>query len=144
MADKRVEWRKEGTAKQYDFTKVKKKNKKMIRKATRTIKDIATLTSSKPSSSRSFNDTESPGVNYVEVNDEHEVQSQIGNVQSMDVIVQGSVEVNDGHSYCMELVSQDGIRTLTVTCFLLQDYSINNTMLQESFQSAQIFGILNN
>jgi hypothetical protein len=53
-----------------------------------------------------------------------------GNVQSMDVIVQGSVEVNDGHSYCMELVSQDGITTLTVACFFLQDYSINNTLLQ--------------
>ena len=82
MADKRVEWRKEGTAKQYYFTKVKKKNKNMIRKGTRTIKDIATLTSSKPSSSRSFNDTESPGVNlYVEVNDEHAVQSQIVSIQ---------------------------------------------------------------
>ena len=53
----------------------------MIRKGTRTIKDIATLTSSKPSSSRYFNDTESPGVNLVEVNDEHELQSQIVSIQ---------------------------------------------------------------
>ena len=53
-----------------------------------------------------------------------------GSVEVMNVVIQGSVQVNDGHSYDMELISQDAITTLTVTRFLLKDYSVNNTMLQ--------------
>ena len=61
---------------------------------------------------------------------------------SVDEIVAGSAKVTDGHSYCMELISQQAITTLTVTCFLLQDYLPDSTMLQVQQNTVFIINVV--
>ena len=45
------------------------------------------------------------------------------------IMMVGVIGVNNVDSYSMELTGQNAITTLNITCFLLQDYSLDENIL---------------
>ncbi len=92
MADKKLklDWRKQGNYKQDDLSKVKKKNKNMVRKVSRVTKNISPSISSQEDSSNVRRGSEGFSAGFSDDHDGHEAQMVSSNVLIIIVLFKTS------------------------------------------------------